>query len=149
MDTMRVALCASLFVAGMACTRDREGGTPAERTSAMNPTVNTDSIASEIRRLSEARAKSAIDKDTATVGTIFADDARYLPNDGDASTGGIRDIWRGVMKVKDVTIAYTPKDITVAKGGDLAVERGAIKVTERGKPVEVGHYIYSMAATRR
>lgn len=79
MNSMQVALCVSLSVADMACTGDGEGETPAERTSATDATVNTVTIASEIRRLSEAHAKSAMDKDTARVGTIFAEDARYLP----------------------------------------------------------------------
>lgn len=142
MDTKRVALGAGLVVACLACTREQEGRSPSQGPSATKPIINTDSIESEIRRLSEAHAKSTVDKDIATVGVIFAGDARYIPNDGDVSTGGIRDIWRDVVKIRDLTITYTPKDITVAKAGDLAVERGAITVTEKAKPVEVGHYMY-------
>jgi ketosteroid isomerase-like protein len=132
----------AIAVLTVSCEDAREGAPGSEQKAAEANEVNTDSIASEIRRRSEAHAKAAVAKDTAGVGTIFAEDVRYLPNDGDASTGGLRDIWREVKKVKGVTIAYTPTDITVAKAGDLAVERGAIKVTQDGKLAQVGHYIY-------
>ena len=142
MNTMRFALGFCLLVAGSACTRERQDPALSERAAARPDRVNVDSIGSEIRRLSEAHAKAAVEKDTDGVGGIFADDALYMPADDDGVKGGLRDIWRGAMGVKGLTIGYTPQNIKVAEAGDLAVERGTIANTMNGKPLEVGHYIY-------
>jgi ketosteroid isomerase-like protein len=111
-------------------------------TAGVGPAIDTSAVAGEIRRLSEAHAKAAVARDTTMVGSIYADDVRYLPADGEEGRGKPQEIWREAVRTPDAKITYEPTDISVATSGDLAVERGTIAVAIKGKATDKGHYIY-------
>ena len=106
--------------------------------------ADTAAIAREIRRLSEAHAKAAAEKDTAKVGTIYDTDVLYLPQNDSSDHGAVavRALWVGALKVPGLIINYEPQKITVSAAGDVAIERGNITGTMNGRPDWVGHYLY-------
>jgi ketosteroid isomerase-like protein len=131
-----VAISAALLF--LACSdRPQPAGTASVGTA-----IDTSAVAGEIRRLSETHAKAAVDRDTTVVGSIYADDVRYLPADGEEMRGKPREIWHEVLRMPEIKISYQPTAISVATSGDLAVERGTIKIATKGKATEQGHYIY-------
>src|SRR5687767_14217765 len=122
-----VAASAALLV--LACS-DRPQ--PAA-TAGVGTAIDTSTVADEIRRLTEAHAKAAMARDTTVVGSIYADDVRYLPADREEMRGKPREIWREVLRMPEFKITYQPTAVSVATSGDLAVERGTIDVATKGK----------------
>ena len=89
-----------------------------------------------------ASGKAAVARDTTVVGSIYADDVRYLPADGEEMRAKPREIWHEVLRMPEIKISYQPTAISIATSGDLAVERGTIDIATKGKATEQGHYIY-------
>jgi uncharacterized protein (TIGR02246 family) len=130
-----------LLVLGVAACGGRDAAPTADP-----PAKSTDRAAEEraIRALGEQHAQAVASKDTAHVGDIYTEDVVYLPADGAPEHGrdAVRAAWTRGLNVPSLVIRYTPEVIEVAEAGDLAYERGLVKITQKNKPMYEGNYVY-------
>jgi ketosteroid isomerase-like protein len=93
--------------------------------------------------LGERHARAVASKDTARVAEIYAADVGYLPHDDPVEEGvaAARGAWVRGLSVPNAQLQYTPVSIEVGDGG-MAYERGTVKATMKGKPLQPGNYLY-------
>ena len=135
-----------------ACAGPREGGagdtaapatTEAASGGAASFAADVEAEARAIRALRDAQERAVAARDTDAVVAIYADDVVHLAGGSPAETGraAVRRLWGNGLRAP-VAVAYTPVTLDVGRGGDLAVERGTVRITGApGKPEE-GNYVY-------
>ncbi len=120
-----------------ACTSQQSRGSPASLT-------DTRDDEEAIRKLGKQHAQVVVNKDTARVGDIYADDVVYLPHDDPAEKGiaAAGSAWVRGLSVPGLELRYVPDTIEVGGGGDMAYERGTVESAMNGEPLQPGNYLY-------
>ena len=138
-------LTLALLALAIGCdARESAGGrTQADSSAAAPEAADVQAEERAIRALRDAQERAVAAKDTAGVLSVYADDVVYLPGGGPPGEGSdaVRALWVNGLSAP-VTIAYTPTALDVTRSGDLAVERGTVKITRGGRAEEQGNYVY-------
>jgi uncharacterized protein (TIGR02246 family) len=97
------------------------------------PPVDTKGAEDAVRAASTAWSKAAASRDTATVGSYYADDAVVLPPNAPLVTGkdAAQKAW-SAMLIPGNSVQWTPVKVAVSSSGDMAYDRGTYTASMTG-----------------
>jgi uncharacterized protein (TIGR02246 family) len=93
-----------------------------------------------IRSLERQWVKLVADKNVAAIADLYAPGGTLMPPNAPLAEGreAITATWRGMVQSPGFALSFTPSRIDVARGRDMAVDRGTYRLTTQGAsgPVE-------------
>ena len=93
-----------------------------------------------IRSLEQQWVKLVADKNVAAIADLYAADGALMPPNAPPAEGreAISAAWRSMVESPGFALSFTPSRIEVARGGDMAMDRGSYRLTTQSAsgPVE-------------
>lgn len=86
------------------------------------------------------------DRDAVAISRIYTPDGALMAPGAQVAQGqsSIEESWRGLMETPGFDLTFTPDQILVASGGDMAMDRGTYRLSMKGPTgptAEVGKYV--------
>ncbi|MBI1198897.1 MAG: DUF4440 domain-containing protein [Phenylobacterium sp.] len=73
---------------------------------------------------------------------IYADDASLMPPNSPRAEGpGIRAVWTALLGAPGMKLVLKAEQVTVAKSGEIAIDRGTYVLDMAGAPQDHGKYV--------
>jgi uncharacterized protein (TIGR02246 family) len=112
----------------------------------MTRVVDRESEAQAIRALDAQWVAAVAAKDAAKVAAFYAPDGRVMPPNGSAvqGTDAVTKFWQGLFGLPNLSLAFAPTEVVVAKSGDLASDIGAYTLAfdgDQGRIEDAGKYV--------
>jgi uncharacterized protein (TIGR02246 family) len=113
---------------------------------ACTPPANTADDEGAIRDLETRWNQLIAARDVAGVVDLYAEDGMIMPPGSPAAQGaaGLNQVWGGLLGMPGMKLVITPEVITVAKAGDIAIDKGTYALTTggpEGETTDNGKYV--------
>lgn len=95
-------------------------------TAACAPTVDRVAEEQAIRDLDREWVAAVAAQDTLAIANLYAEDGYFMPPNAPRvdGRGAIRGAWAGMFQMPNLSLTFTPTDIVIADGGDMAYDIG-------------------------
>jgi uncharacterized protein (TIGR02246 family) len=85
-------------------------------------------------------------KDAAGIAQLYTDDGAVMPPNGPIGKGraAVQETWASMMQTPGFDLTINPEQIVVSSSGDMALDRGAYRLTvaSAGAPeIDIGKYV--------